>query len=112
LKRGEIWTVSGGGAYTGKPRPALIVQDDIFASLASVVVCAFTTDTAEAPILRPVVEPDEANGLKVRCRPMIDKITAVPKSKLGKRIGKLDADTMVLINRAMAVFLGLAQARS
>ena len=83
MRRGEIWTVSGGGDYTGKPRPVVILQDDRFDATASVTVCAFTTDPTPAPLFRLDVEPDERNGLKVRCRLMVDKITTVPKTKIG-----------------------------
>jgi mRNA interferase MazF len=44
VKRGEIWSVAARGAYTGKPRPAVIVQDDRFDATASVTICALTTD--------------------------------------------------------------------
>jgi len=30
VRRAEIWTVSGGADYTGKPRPVVIVQADYF----------------------------------------------------------------------------------
>ncbi len=106
MRRGEIWTVSG-GAYAGKPRPAVIVQDDRFDATASVTVCVFTTDETEAPLFRLSVTPQESNGLHSPSRLMVDKITTVPKSRLGQRIGALDAADLVRLNRAIAVFLGL-----
>jgi mRNA interferase MazF len=110
MRRGEIWTVSGGGAYTGKPRPAVILQDDRFDATNSVTICAFTTDPIDAPLLRLPVEPSEQNGLREACRLMIDKITTVPRSRIGSRIGLLDDATIVQLNRAILVFLGLAGA--
>jgi mRNA interferase MazF len=108
MKRGEVWTVAGAGAYGGKPRPVVIVQDDRFDATASITVCAFTSDPTEAPLIRLLVEPSERNGLNVVSRLMVDKITTVPKSKLGARIGRLTAQDMMRLNRSMLIFLGLA----
>jgi len=109
MKRGEVWTVSGGTAYTGKPRPAVIVQEDRFAETNSITVCVFTTDPTDAPLLRMLVEPTDHNGLKSGSRLMIDKITSVPKARLGKRLGKLNDEDIVRLNRVLTVFLGLAR---
>lgn len=109
MKRGEIWTVSGGSDYAGKPRPAVLVQDDDFDATQSITVCAFTTDPTEAPLFRIAIEPSEANGLQSRCSLMIDKITTVPKSKLGSRIGRLEDADILRLNQATLVFLGLAR---
>ena len=108
MKRGEIWTVSGGASYTGKPRPAVIVQEDRFSQTASITLCAFTPDPTEAPLLRMVIEPTDRTGLKNSSRLMIDKVTTVPKTRLGKRVGKLSDEDLVRLNRALTVFLGLA----
>lgn len=108
MKRGEVWTVSGGKDYAGKPRPAVIVQDDSFDATASITICAFTTDDTEAPLFRLPVEPNERNGLRSACCLMVDKITSVPKAKVGDRIGRLDDEDLVRLNQAMMVFLGLA----
>ena len=108
MRRGEIWTVSGGSGYAGKPRPVVILQDDRFDATASITVCAFTTDPSPAPLFRLVVKPNERNGLKVPCRLMVDKITTVPKTKIGNQIGRLDDEDTVRLNRAVLVFLGFA----
>ncbi len=107
MKRGEVWTVSGAG-YAGRPRPAVIVQDDRFDATASITVCAFTTDETEAPLFRLAVTPNERNGLRSVSRLMVDKLSTVSKERLGARIGRLDDEDMVRLNRAMVVFLGLA----
>ena len=107
MNRGEIWTVSAGG-FAGKPRPAVIVQDDRFDATASITICVFTTDPTDAPLFRVNVAPDAQNGLRAASRPMVDKITTVAKDKLGERIGQLDDADMVRLNRAIMVFLGLA----
>lgn len=108
MRRGDIWTVAGGKDYAGKPRPAVIVQDDVFDGTASITVCSFTTDPTDAPLIRLLVEPNERNGLRASCRLLVDKITTVPRSKLGDRVGRLDDEDVVRLNRAMLVFLGLA----
>lgn len=108
MKRGEVWTVSGGASCSGKPRPAVIVQEDRFEGTDSITLCVFTTDPTDAPLLRLLIEPTDRNGLKSASRLMIDKITTVPKARLGKRIGKLGDEDVVRLNRALTVFLGLA----
>lgn len=107
MKRGEIWTVAGGAAYAGKPRPAVIVQDDRFAATDSVLVCPVTSDPTEAPVFRIPVVPDDENGLRQSCRVMVDKVAAVPRGRLRRRVGVLGAAEMTYLNRAMVVFLGL-----
>ncbi len=107
MKRGEVWTVSGAG-YAAKPRPAVIVQDDRFDATASVIVCVFTTDQTEAPLFRLPVTPSDRNGLRSVSRLMVDKLSTVSKDRLGARIGRLDDEDVVRLNRAMLVFLGLA----
>ena len=109
MKRAEIWTVAGGADYAGKPRPAVIVQDDDFDATQSITICAFTSDPTEAPLFRIPVQPNERNGLQATSSLMVDKITTVPKTKLGSRIGRLDDEDLVRLNQAMIVFLGLAR---
>jgi mRNA interferase MazF len=109
MKRGEVWTVSGGGPYAGKPRPAVIVQEDRFDSTSSITLRVFTTDSTDAPLLRIFIQPTDRNGLSSVSRLMVDKITAVPKARLGKRIGKLNDEDVVRLNLAQTVFLGLAR---
>ena len=108
MKRGEVWTVSGGKDYVGKPRPVLIIQDDSFEATASVTICAFTSDDTDAPLFRIPIEANEQNGLKADSRLMIDKITTVPKSKMGLLVGKINSEDLVRINQSIIVFLGLS----
>ena len=97
-----------GAGYAGTPRPGVIVQDDRFDATASVTVCVFTTDETEAPLFRLPVTPSDRNGLRTVSRLMVDKLTTVSKEGLGKRIGRLDDEDAVRLNRAILVFLGLA----
>lgn len=108
MRRGEIRTVSGGKDYASKARPVVIIQDDSFDATDSITICAFTTDETEAPLFRLPVEPSERNGLRSPCRLMADKITTVPKSKIGSQIGRLDDEDVLRLNQALIVFLGLA----
>jgi len=108
LKRGEIWTVAGGGGYASKPRPVVIVQDDRFDATGSITICAFTTDETDAPLFRLPVFPTQRNGLRATCRLIADKISTVPKTKVGTRIGRLDDEDILKLNQAVLVFLGLA----
>jgi len=108
VKRGEIWTAAGGKDYAGKPRPIVILQDDRFDATSSTTICAFTSDPTDAPLFRLVIEPSEANGLETVSRLMVDKITTIPKAKLGTRIGRLADSDVVRLNRAVLIFLGLA----
>ena len=108
MKRGEVWTAAAGTGYAGKPRPVVIVQDDRFDATASITICAFTTSATEAPLFRLVVEPSAENGLEATSRLMVDKLATVPRGKLGRRIGRLDDETMLRLNRSMLIFLGLA----
>jgi mRNA interferase MazF len=108
VKRGDIWTVSGGRDYAGKPRPVVIVQDDSFDATDSITICTFTTNETDAPLFRLPVQPNERNGLRAACRLMVDKITTVQKTKVGARVGRLDDEDILRLNQAMLVFLGLA----
>ncbi|MEZ5323169.1 MAG: type II toxin-antitoxin system PemK/MazF family toxin [Microthrixaceae bacterium] len=108
MRRGEIWTAAAGSGYVGKPRPVVIIQDDRFDATASVTVCALTTDPTEAPLFRLLATPDETNGIREPSNLMVDKITTVPRAKLGEKIGRLGDADMVRLGRAVIVFLGVA----
>jgi len=108
VKRGEVWTVSAGTDYAGKPRTCVIIQADAFDATASITVCLFTTTTAQADLFRPRIEPSPRNGLTQPSRVMVDKILTVPRRKLGICIGALDRNDLTWVDRALIVFLGLA----
>jgi mRNA interferase MazF len=109
MRRGEVWTVAGGADYVGKPRPAVIVQDDAFSDTASVTICALTTTALSASLARVVIEPSPSNGLRAPSQIMADKVTSVSRTKLGRRIGRLNDGDMARLDRALLVFLGLAR---
>ena len=110
MKRGEIWTVAGGGQYAGKPRPVVIVQDDRFDQTQSITVCPFTTNPVSAVLVRIPIQPTEQNGLRQACRLMADKVMTIPRRKIGMHIGRLSDEDMLRLSRALLVFLGIAGA--
>jgi len=107
VKRGDLVTLPLPGAF-GKPRPALIVQSDLFAAHPSVTVLPVTSELRDVPLFRIRVEPSAANGLRVLSEIMVDKAHTVAQHKIGRTIGRLDDETMMTVNRALAVFLGFA----
>lgn len=111
MRRGEIWTVAGGTGYAGKPRPAVVIQDESFDVTASVTICIFTTAEADAPLIRLPIEPTDKNGLRLVSWLMVDKIVTVRRVKVGRRLGHLDDEDVLRLNRAILVFLGLAASR-
>ncbi|HET7036495.1 MAG TPA: type II toxin-antitoxin system PemK/MazF family toxin [Thermomicrobiaceae bacterium] len=70
----------------------------------------FTTNPIEAPLVRIPIVPSDDNGLDQPSSLMIDKITTMPKSGLGQRLGRLHDDELVQLNRSLMVLLGLAAA--
>ncbi|MEB3984321.1 type II toxin-antitoxin system PemK/MazF family toxin [Mycobacterium sp. 663a-19] len=106
MNRGELWTVSG-RVYAGKPRPAIIVQDDLFSATESVVVVPLTATTVAGVAVARIAVPT-TTGIAQPSYAMIDKITTVRRSNLGTRIGRVSATLMAEIERSLMVFLGLA----
>jgi mRNA interferase MazF len=108
VRRGDIVIVAAGCGYGGKPRPAVIVQSDYFAATASLTVCLLTSHGMDVPLLRLPLRPDPGNGLTAPSWIMIDKIVTVPRAKIGRQVGALASGDATRLNRALAVFLGLA----
>lgn len=108
MKRGELITVAMQGEF-GKPRPALILQSDVFSDIhETITVALLSSKLIQAPIFRLNVVPESHNGLVKECQIQIDKIMSVRKEKIGAVIGRLDETSMVRVNRALALWLGLA----
>ena len=108
MRRGDVVTVATSGDY-GKPRPALVIQSDYFVDHPSVTMLPITSYIREAPLFRIAVPADQANGLRTDSQIMVDKTVTVARDKLGSRIGQVDSVTMVEVDRALAVFLGIAK---
>jgi mRNA interferase MazF len=107
MKRGEVWTASGGQDYAGKPRPVVILQAEQFPHTDSITICPLSTDETDAPLVRIPVAPSEGNGLRRPSRIMVDKIATIRRSKMGKRIGRLASDDVTRLSDAVIVFLGI-----
>jgi mRNA interferase MazF len=107
VRRGDVVTVALQGAY-GKPRPALIVQSDLFVEHPSVTILPVTSEVRQTPLFRITIEPTAENGLRVPSQVMVDKAQSVSREKLGEVIGRADGEVMLAVNRALAVFLGFA----
>ncbi len=108
MRRGELWTAAGGKHYASKPRPVLVVQDDRFDATDSITICPITTDPTEIPLLRIPLSPGADIGLDQPSSLMVDKLTTMPRSKLGERIGAVSDTDMLALSRSLVVFLGLA----
>ena len=108
MNRGDLVVVAIAGDY-GKPRPALVVQSDFFnATHASVTVMPVTTTIVDTPLFRLAIEPSTTNGLRSLSQIMVDKLTTVRAARVGKTIGHLEDDAMQRVNRALALWCGLA----
>jgi mRNA interferase MazF len=107
MKRGDIITIAVKGDY-GKPRPALVIQSNLFREHPSVTVLPITSELRNTPIFRIVITPNKGNGLRKLSQVMADKVMTVPREKCGDVFGKLEDTEMLEITRALAVFLGIA----
>jgi mRNA interferase MazF len=105
--RGSLVTVALQGDY-GKPRPALVVQSNFFAELPSVTILPITSEFRDTPMYRITVLPTPASGLHKPSQIMVDKAQTVSREKIGDVFGQLSDDTMLAVNRALALFLGFA----
>ena len=106
VNRGDLVTIALPGDY-GKPRPALVIQSDAFRALASVAVLRVTSELHDFPLFRITVEASRDNGLLTRSQIMIDKPAAVPRAKIGRKIGRIDQQTMREVGRALSRFFDL-----
>lgn len=106
--RGDFVTIAIQGDF-GKPRPALVIQADQFDELATVTVLPVTSTLVAAPLLRITVPPSAENGLQKPSQVMVDKAVTVKHDKVGQAFGRIDADTLVEVERCLAVFLGIAK---
>ncbi|NQU38217.1 MAG: type II toxin-antitoxin system PemK/MazF family toxin [Actinobacteria bacterium] len=108
MRRGEIWTVAGGQGYARKPRPVLIIQDDRYDATDSVTICPLTSTELSAPLFRVAIPTGDQSGLTASSYTMVDKITTVSRSKIGFFVGRASDEQLVAVDRAIVVFLGLA----
>lgn len=108
LKRGDTVIVTHG--ELGRPRPAVIVQaDELGPDTSSVLICPLTSVLTDRLPARPVIEPDEKSGLRVRSQIMTDKMAAVPRERIKEVIGSINERTTEQLDRALLLILGLAR---
>lgn len=108
MRRGAVVVVTAKGAYTGKPRPALVVQSDLFnPTHQSVTICPITSDYIDAPLFRIALPPGERTGLRVVSQIMVDKIVSVPRSAITDEIGRCDAAELEAVEEALRRWLGI-----
>lgn len=107
MKRGDLVAVAISGDF-GKPRPALIIQSDLFSEIPSVTALPLTSTKIDAPLIRLDIEPTRANGLRKASQVMIDKPMTLKRDKIGNIFGSLNDAEMMTINRLLALFLGFA----
>ena len=108
MRRGDLVTIAVQGDF-GKPRPALIIQSDPYDAHATVTVLPVSSDLVAAPLFRIAIQPTTENGLHKRSQVMADKALTVRRDKVGPTFGRIDADSMVEVERCLAVFLGIAK---
>jgi mRNA interferase MazF len=106
MRRGDLVTIALQGPY-GKPRPALVVQSDLFDEHPSVTILPITSELRDAPLFRVPIKPSEANGLQKPSEVMVDKAQSVPREKIGDTFGHVSAEDMLAVSRSLAVFLGV-----
>lgn len=106
MRRGDIVIVAMQGDF-GKPRPALVIQSNLFTEHPTVTILPITSDRRDTPLFRLDVEPNETNGLRLPCQIMVDKAQSVRREKIGDRIGRLDDSQMLAISQALALWVGL-----
>ena len=108
MRRGDVVTVALPGDF-GKPRPAVVIQSDLFANHTTVTVLPVTSTVAAAsPLFRLRLVPSADNGLHASSDVMVDRTMSVRPNRIGDTIGRLDDADMLRINRALALFLGIA----
>jgi mRNA interferase MazF len=108
VKRGAIVVVAARGAYTGKPRPALVVQSDLFnPTHSSITICPITSDFVDARLFRLTLPPGSRTGLKGVSQVMIDKIVSVPRTSISAEIGECDSGELESVDEGLRRWLAL-----
>jgi len=108
VNRGSVVVVAAKGAYTGKPRPAVVVQSDLFnLTHASVTICPLTTDCVDATLFRVTVAAGDRTGLRQISQAMVDKVASVPRKRVGKEIGRCAEEEIEAIDEALRRWLSL-----
>jgi mRNA interferase MazF len=92
----------------GKPRPAVVLQSDLFnESHGSVTVCPVTSHLVAAPLFRVALRPEATNGLKGESQVMADKLSTIGRQRIKAVIGHLAPDDLERVEAAVMLWLGL-----
>jgi mRNA interferase MazF len=108
VTRGDIVVVATKGAYTSKPRPALVVQSDLFnPTHASTTICPITSDCIDAPLFRVALPPGDRTGLAAPSQAMVDKVVSIPRPAISRVVGRSSTDELEAVDSALRVWLSL-----
>jgi mRNA interferase MazF len=108
MRHGDIVVVATRGAYTSKPRPAVVVQSDAFnATHASITICPITSDCVDAPLFRVSLPAGPRTGLSIASQIMVDKVVSVPRDAVGRAVGRLESTELDLVGRALQYWLSI-----
>jgi mRNA interferase MazF len=109
MRRGDVVIVADrSGQFTGKPRPALVVQSDVFPVVDSVTVCPITSFETSSPLLRISITPVEGLSLARPSWIAINQVTTVFRHRISEPIGRISDSDLARTNTALAIFLGIA----
>jgi mRNA interferase MazF len=108
VTRGDVVVIATRGAYTRKPRPALVVQSDLYNDThASITICPLTSDCVDAPLFRIAMPPGQRTGLKVSSQVMVDKVVSVPRESVGRVLGRCSGEELDAVDGALRAWLSL-----
>ena|ERR1700733_1014545 len=105
-KRGEIYWVdleTTRGAETQKVRPGLVVSNDIGNELSHLIMIAPITSKV-TQVFPFEVKTTVKNKL---AKIMLNQCRAVDKSRLGKKIGEVDLETMKEVKEAIKLVFAI-----
>jgi mRNA interferase MazF len=110
-RRGEVYLVGFDptiGAEIQKNRPALVIQNDIGNRYSPLTIVAAITSHHDQPLYPyQVLIAAPEGGLQVDSVVLLNQIRSVHKQRLVRRLGVLKAETLVKIDRALQISLGL-----
>lgn len=108
MRRGDVIVMADAtGDFTGKSRPALVVQADAVQTPTSILVAPITSQGSDAPLVRVRLDPGPDLMLERTSYAQLDKLTSIRRVKVGPTIGRASPDVMRAVDRALMVILGL-----
>ncbi|HXH98891.1 MAG TPA: type II toxin-antitoxin system PemK/MazF family toxin [Sphingobacteriaceae bacterium] len=111
IKQYDLWVADLNpreGTEAGKVRPVVIIQTNLLNKIhPSTIICPITTNIQlDSKILRIHLIKGNAN-VKNDCDIMIDQIRAIDNTRLLRKIGTLDVDTITRIKENIKIVLDL-----